>query len=75
LSQAYGALRPVRVVDIALTDGSTRRCLTRPTQRVAALCHQAANPAAARHNHSVVTNRQAGMREINDLRAKKENMR
>jgi hypothetical protein len=37
LSQAYGALRPVRVVDIALTDGSTRRCLTRPTQRVAAI--------------------------------------
>jgi hypothetical protein len=27
----------VRVVDIALTDGSTRRCLTRPTQRVAAI--------------------------------------
>jgi hypothetical protein len=79
-TEALSALKSLRVVDIALTDGSTKRYVTRPTPRVAVilrarhLCHRAPNPTAAQPNRSVETNRQTGMREINDLRAKRGNM-
>jgi len=36
-TEALAALKSLRVVDIALTDGSTKRCVTQPTQRVAAI--------------------------------------
>jgi transposase len=36
-TEALAALKSLRVVDIALADGTTKRCVTRPTQRVAAI--------------------------------------
>lgn len=36
-TEALFALKSLRVVDIALADGSTKRCVTQPTQRVAAI--------------------------------------
>jgi transposase len=36
-TEALFALRSLRVVDITLADGSTKRCVTQPTQRVAAI--------------------------------------
>jgi transposase len=36
-TEALSALKSLRVVDIALADGSTKRCVTQPTQRVAAI--------------------------------------
>jgi len=36
-TEALAALKSLRVVDIALTDGSTKRCVTQPRQRVAAI--------------------------------------
>jgi transposase len=36
-TEALFALKSLRVVDIALTDGSTKRCVTQPTHRVAAI--------------------------------------
>ena len=82
-TEALFALKSLPVVDIALANGGTKRCVTHPTQRVATILralgrhlrHQASNPAAARYSRSVETNREAGMREINDLHAKKVNMR
>lgn len=36
-TEALAALKSLRVVDIDLADGSTKRCVTQPTQRVAAI--------------------------------------
>jgi transposase len=36
-TEALSALKSLRVVDIALADGSTQRCVTQPTPRVAAV--------------------------------------
>ena len=36
-TEALYALRSLRVVDIALAGGSTKRCVTQPTQRIAAI--------------------------------------
>jgi transposase len=36
-TEALSALKSLRVVDIALADGSTKRCVTQPTPRVAAI--------------------------------------
>src|SRR5262249_1539969 len=76
-TEALNALKSVRVVDIDLGDRTTHRCVTRGTQRAAAVLRALAitdldpphSPATRRHHH-VVTKRHTCLRKINRLSGK-----
>ena len=80
-TEALNALKSVRVVDIDLGDGTTKRCVARGTQRAhcraaRAYYHRSrsAYPAATRRDRHVVTKRHTSLRKINRLSGKLSNM-